>query len=215
MHACKDALKKAGISTNDLDFDFQGDEVEGTPLPPVPKDESHDSDGAVLSFFESFFSRSSNAVETAIQEMFAKLKYAGLDETQPMASSGEQFVNAIVEGHKNGAATLVLGDQNYNVTKARSDEAMANTPASTANVPLDLKCWRPDESDRENYRRIRNEEMQQVYPMFFQVVPTELDEHIAAKLNKLDAYPNIVAVVMMLHVDGVEESLKSMGWKEE
>jgi pheromone shutdown protein TraB len=131
-----------------------------------------------------------------------------------MASSGEQFVNAIVEGHKNGAATLVLGDQNCNVTKASSDEAMANTPASTANVPLDLK-WRPDESDRENYRRIRNEEMQQVYPMFFQVVPTELDEHIAAKLNKLDAYPNIVAVVMMLHVDGVEESLKSMGWKEE
>ena len=111
------------------------------------------------------------------------------------------------------AATLVLGGRNYNVTKARSDEAMANTPASAANVPLDLK-WRPDESDRENYRRIRNEEMQQVYPMFFQVVGTELDEHIAAKLNKLDAYPNIVAVVMMLHVDGVEESLKSMGWKE-
>ena len=47
-------------------------------------------------------SGSSNAVETAIQEMFAKLKYAGLDETQPMASSGEHFVNAIVEGHKNG-----------------------------------------------------------------------------------------------------------------
>ena len=54
MHA-KDALKKAGISTNDLDFDFQGDEVEGTPLPAVPKDESHDSDGTVMSFFESFF----------------------------------------------------------------------------------------------------------------------------------------------------------------
>ena len=208
---CQNALKKAGVSTHDLNFDFQGT-VEGA-LPAVPNDNDSDDSGinTAMSFLASFFSGESNAVETAIQAMFTKLKYAGLDETQPMASSGEHFVNALVEGHKNGA-TLVLGGRNYDVTKARTDEAMANTPSSAATIPLDLQ-WRPDETDRENYRRYRNE-MQRVFPIFFQVVGTELDEHIATKLNKLDRYPNIVAVVMMLHVDGVEESLKSMGWKE-
>jgi len=196
---CKKALAEAGVPTDNMNFQFE-EGVEGT-LPKVPKEEGSSS---------SFFSfSSSDAVEKAIHGMFAKLKYAGL-ENQPKAESGAHFVNAIVEGHKYGA-TLVMGGRSHAVTKERSDQAMANTASSAATTSLDLE-WRPTESDRENYRRYR-EEIKRVFPSFHQVIVPELDEHIAAKLNKLERYPSVVAVVMLLHVDGVEDNLKTMGWK--
>lgn len=108
---------------------------------------------------------------------------------------------------------IVLGGRDFYVGEARTKEAIEKTNRARASeLPaLIHEKWDANASAHTNFDIVRTLMKEQI-PAFYQVNFIEVDEHIAAKLNKLDQCQSIVAVIMLIHVDGVEENLKKMGW---
>ena len=55
-------------------------------------------------------------------------------------------------------------------------------------------------------------QLKRVAPEIYQALVAERDAYMANGLDKLNAFPVIVAVMGIAHVDGVETYLKARGW---
>ena len=169
------------------------------------------------------------AVGNAIRGMYKNIENSGF---QP----GDEFVQAIKEGQKIGAA-VVLGDQDVEVTLRRLTEALAQTdlnklidpdsdlersmkellPGGGNGSPEDFKnelsSYVETIKTRDNVKRIMAQ-LKEVAPALVQVMLTERDAYMSAGLDTLNDFSVVTAVMGLAHVDGVERNLKSMGWQQ-
>ena len=161
--------------------------------------------------------------------MYGKLGNAGF-------KPGEEFVIAVREGQKVGAK-VILGDRDVEVTLRRLSEALRQTDlrallspdseleaSMKALLPKDLPTDSSDDNfknemsayvetmkAKENVNVIMGQ-LKRVAPEIFQALVAERDAYMANGLDKLNAFPVIVAVMGIAHVDGVETYLKARGW---
>jgi TraB/PrgY/gumN family len=187
--------------------------------------------GRVLNF-------ASAAVGNAIRGMYNSLNQAGFNP-------GEEFATAIVEGQKIDAS-IVLGDQDVEITMNRLTQALAATDLNrlfSADTELqksmnellpggpggaqpelenydDPAVYRRELSEyveklksRDNVRKIMGQ-LQEAAPALVQVMLTERDAYMARGLDTLNQFECIVAVMGIAHLDGVEQNLRSKGWKQ-
>ena len=113
-------------------------------------------------------------------------------------------------------ASIVLFGRDHEIGIQRGDEAMrkSNRKAAADSVHLIRPNLEQDDLPaRSNFLAVR-QLLRDKLPVFEQVVLQELDAHTSRMLHQLDQYPCIVAVVMMIHLDGVEQELKKLGWVE-
>ena len=174
-------------------------------------------------------------VGKGIRSMYSKLGAEGFNP-------GEEFVVAIREGQKFGAA-IVLGDQDVDVTLRRMAQAFQQTdfsrllnpdseleqsmremlPTSTASSRVegisqdeafrsDLTEYVETMKSKENVKRIMGI-LKQEAPAIYQVMVTERDAYMAAGLNTLNEFAIITAVMGLAHIDGVENNLRNEGWR--
>jgi len=174
---------------------------------------------------------SANAVGNSIRGLYKKLAAEGID-------AGQEFAMAIKEGLAQGA-TVVLGDQDVDLTLQRLTSALTKTNWSkllTADESV-MKDLLPAESrkileenftsgdfntdqfrstvelvkTRENVRKIMAV-LQDTAPEIYMAMVGERDAYMANGLNRLEKFDNIVAVVGLAHVDGIEMNLSKFGW---
>ena len=171
----------------------------------------------------------SAAVGSAIKGMYGKLGNAGF-------KPGEEFVIAVREGQKVGAK-VILGDRDVEVTLRQLSEALRQTDlrallSPDSELEASMKALLPndlptDSSDdnfknemaayvetmkaKENVNVIMGQ-LKRVAPEIYQALVAERDAYMANGLDKLNAFPVIVAVMGIAHVDGVETYLKARGW---
>jgi TraB/PrgY/gumN family len=184
------------------------------------------------------------AVGKGIQSMYSDLSTAGF---QP----GEEFAEAIRAGREINA-TIVLGDQDVQITLRRLAEALSMTDmnqllnpdskleqtmsnllpsvpqamngtsvssSTMSTVNDDPTQFKRELSDfveqmksRETVRTII-QELKGVAPEIVRVMLTERDKYMANGLHTLrQSYPNVVAVMGLAHMDGVERNLRELGW---
>ena len=193
----------------------------GPPLAPAPEKQSR---GGFLQGLGAA------AVGKGIKSLYRKLGDEGFNP-------GEEFVAAIREGQKQGAA-VVLGDQDVDVTLRRMSQAFQQTdlkrllssdstleqsmrqmaPGGGTTPPLDgsmkseLTAYVETIKTKENVKQIMDI-MKQEAPAIYQVMVTERDVYMAAGLNTLDEFAIITAVMGLAHIDGVESNLRKEGWR--
>ena len=113
-------------------------------------------------------------------------------------------------------ASIVLGGRDHEIGVQRGDEAVQKSNCKAAADLVYLIRPNREQDDlpaRSNFLAVR-QLLRDRLPVFEQVVLQELDVHTSRKLHQLDQYPCIVAVVMMIHLNGVEQELKKLGWVE-
>jgi TraB/PrgY/gumN family len=173
-------------------------------------------------------------VGKGIKSMYQKLGNEGF---QP----GEEFIVAIKEGQKLGS-TVVLGDQDVDVTLRRLAQAIretdlgrlinpdseleqsmremlpvgadssSSTIKSIPNSASELTQYVEVIKTKENVKKIMAL-LKNEAPAIYQVMVTERDTYMAAGLNTLNEFSIITAVMGLAHVDGVESNLQRDGWK--
>jgi pheromone shutdown protein TraB len=138
-------------------------------------------------------------------------------------------------------AKIILGDRDVEVTLRRLTEALAKTDlkkllAADSELEENMKQLLPQDlnskdqnSDnmsteqlkyfvetvkaKDNVRLLMNN-LKAVAPEVYQAMVAERDVFMANGLDGLDQFESIVAVMGIAHVDGVENTLRSRGWKE-
>ena len=152
-------------------------------------------------------------VEKSIKAVFGQLRHAGVNEGQKV-ESWSHFVRPIQEG-LTLESTIILGGRDYAVGLQRGAQAMRKTDRKAASelVYLIRPTWNHDNTPRDNFAAVRKA-MEIKVPAFAQAMLTELDAHTAQKLNQLQQFGCIVAVVMMIHMDGIQHELKEQGWEQ-
>lgn len=201
-------------------------DVFSGPESPLPVASSSSSSSGMSNPAVAF---GSAAVGSAIKGMYGKLGNAGF-------KPGEEFVIAVREGQKVGAK-VILGDRDVEVTLRRLSEALRQTDlrallspdseleaSMKALLPKDLPTDSSDDNfknemsayvetmkAKENVNVIMGQ-LKRVAPEIFQALVAERDAYMANGLDKLNAFPVIVAVMGIAHVDGVETYLKARGW---
>lgn len=172
---------------------------------------------------------SANVVGNALRGLYKKLENEGID-------AGQEFAAAIKEGLAQGA-TIVLGDQDVDLTLRRLTRALTRTnwskllsadesvmnellPAESRKILTDdLSNFSPDQfrstvelvKTRENVRKIMAV-VQDTAPEIYMAMVGERDAYMADGLNRLEPFHTIVAVVGLAHVDGIERYLSTYGW---
>eukprot|EP00554_Chaetoceros_debilis_P010261 CAMPEP_0194109624 /NCGR_PEP_ID=MMETSP0150-20130528/9073_1 /TAXON_ID=122233 /ORGANISM="Chaetoceros debilis, Strain MM31A-1" /LENGTH=423 /DNA_ID=CAMNT_0038798619 /DNA_START=96 /DNA_END=1364 /DNA_ORIENTATION=+ len=181
---------------------------------------------------EKLLNNASKLVGNSIKGLYSKLESEGF-------SAGEEFVVAVREGLKIGS-TIVLGDQDVEVTLRRLTEALSKTDlkkllAADSEMEQNMKQLMPDSGKaiettgemsseqltyfvetikaRENVKLLMTN-LQSVAPEIYNAMVKERDEYMANGLDKLNQYDSIVAVVGIAHVDGIERFLMGRGWEE-
>jgi TraB/PrgY/gumN family len=174
------------------------------------------------------------AVGKAVQGMYSNLSNSGF-------SPGEEFAAAIRAGREIGA-TIVLGDQDVQVTLRRLAQALSVTdlqpllnpnaefektmtdllplpPAlqssSTASDPAQFKRDLSEYVERMKSRetvRTIVHELDTVAPAVVRVMLTERDAYMASGLDSLESFAKVVGVMGLAHIDGVEQNLQRRGW---
>ena len=173
------------------------------------------------------------AVGQGIRGLYSKLGSEGFNP-------GEEFVVAIREGQKQGAA-IVLGDQDVDVTLRRMATAFQQTDLSRLMNPdsaleqsmremvptsstasssspagsisnAELSAYVETIKTKDNVKKIMSL-MKNEVPALYQVMVTERDAYMAAGLNTLNEFAIITAVMGLAHVDGVETNLRKEGWR--
>jgi hypothetical protein len=183
----------------------------------------------IASIQQQAMQSSANVVGNALRGLYKKLESEGID-------AGQEFAAAIKEGLAQGA-TIVLGDQDVDVTLRRLTRALTRTnwsklmaadesvmndllPAEGRKIfTEDFNNFSPDQfrstvelvKTRENVRKIMAV-LQDVAPEIYMAVVGERDAYMADGLNRLEPFDTIVAVVGLAHVDGIERYLSSYGW---
>ena len=172
------------------------------------------------------------AVGNAIKGMYSKLNSSGF-------SAGEEFVVAIREGQKLGSA-IVLGDRDVEVTLRRLTEALAQTDLKELMNPdselersmtelLPGKPPSPDMGDAEfrqemstyvetmkakdNVRKIMKE-LKKAAPAIYTALVEERDNYMGRGLDSINQFSTTVAVMGIAHMEGVEQTLQGLGWRE-
>jgi pheromone shutdown protein TraB len=161
-------------------------------------------------------------VGSALRAMYRQLVKDGF---QP----GGEFVAAAREAQAMGT-TVVLGDQDADLTMRRLTEALVETDLyrlfnykksdmSDRFPGNDEALWKEElsvivERLLKNREHVRNSsaQLQEVAPALVRVMMTERDAYMAAGLNSLDQFNCIVAVMGLAHLDGVERNLMQKGW---
>jgi pheromone shutdown protein TraB len=173
-------------------------------------------------------------VGSAIQGMYQNMGKAGFEP-------GGEFAAAVREAQAIGA-TVVLGDQDVDLTLRRLTQALAATdlnrllndkelnrkmsdlfPGEAATPMLESSVNDPNaykDELSEFVERLKNREnvrnimaqLQEVAPALARVMLTERDAYMAAGLNSLNQFDCIVAVMGLAHLDGVERNLMRKGW---
>jgi pheromone shutdown protein TraB len=110
---------------------------------------------------------------------------------------------------------MILGGRDYDIGAQRGEEVLPKiNRADAARLVYRIRpTWKEDASPRDNYKAIR-QLLRDTVPWFEQVMMQELDAHAARKVDALEQFQSIVAVVMMIHMDGVQQQLKELGWAE-
>lgn len=183
----------------------------------------------IASIQQKAIDSSANVVGNALRGLYKKLENEGID-------AGQEFAAAIKEGLAQGA-TIVLGDQDVDVTLRRLTRALTRTnwskllsadesvmnellPAESRKIFTDdLSNFSPDQfrstvelvKTRENVRKIMAV-VQDTAPEIYMAMVGERDAYMADGLNRLEPFNTIVAVVGLAHVDGIERYLSSYGW---
>ena len=178
-------------------------------LPQVEGELTEIPDGSKSSMFSSL----DPPVHKSIQAIFGQLRLAGV-KSGDKVESWTHIVRTLQEGIIIDAS-IVLGGRDHEIGVQRGDEAMrkSNRKAAADLVYLIRPHWKDDLPARSNFLAVR-QLLRDKLPVFEQVVLQELDVHTSRKLHQLDQYPCIVVVVMMIHLDGVEQELKRLGWVE-
>ena len=159
----------------------------------------------------SIFTSLDPPVNKSIQAIFGQLRLAGVKGGDKV-ESWTHIVQTLQEGISIDAS-IVIGGRDHEIGVQRGDEAMrkSNRKAAAELVYLIRPTWKDDLPARSNFLAVR-QLLRDKLPVFEQVVLQELDVHTSRKLHQLDQYSTIVAVVMMIHLDGVEQELKKLGW---
>lgn len=174
----------------------------------------------------------SAAVGNAIRSLYSKLNSSGFN-------AGEEFIVAVREGQKIGAA-IVLGDRDVEVTLRRLTEALAQTDLkelmspdseletsmrelmpgpppsqdmSDADFRQEMSIYVETMKAKENVRKIMGQ-LKKAAPLIYQALVEERDVYMANALNSLNQFSNIVAVMGIAHMEGVENTLHSLGWEQ-
>jgi pheromone shutdown protein TraB len=188
--------------------------------------------GIVQNLRERALAAGSAAVGNAVKSMYSKLNSSGFN-------AGEEFVVAVREGQKIGAA-IVLGDRDVELTLRRLTEALAQTDLTELMSPdseleksmSELMPGPPPSQDmsdadfrqemsiyvetmkaKENVRKIMGQ-LKKAAPLIYRALVEERDIYMANGLNSLDQFSNIVAVMGIAHMEGVENTLQSLGWEQ-
>ena len=150
-------------------------------------------------------------VKESIQAVFSQLRMAGV-QSGDKVDSWSHLVQALYEGLVLDVP-IVLGGREYEIGAKRGEEVMQKTNrGEAARLVYRIRpTWKDDVSARENFRAIR-QIIRDELPLFEQVMFEELDAHAARKVDALGQFDSLVAVVMMIHLDGVEQQLKELGW---
>jgi len=169
-------------------------------------------------------------VGKGIRSLYSKLGSEGFNP-------GEEFMVAIQEGQKQGAA-VVLGDQDVDITLRRMaqafqqtdfnkllsteneyaksmDEMLPSYGSSSNSMTLDaaeLSGFVETMKNKDNVKKIMGL-LKNEAPAIYQVMVTERDAYMAAGLNTLNEFASICAVMGLAHIDGVENNLRREGWK--
>ena len=208
--------------------------VEALPLQEAPamQQEQGNPFSNFFGFRERALQAGSAAVGGAIKGMYSNLNTAGFNP-------GEEFVAAVMEGQKIGAA-IVLGDRDVEVTLRRLTEALAQTDLralmnpdseleksmnellqgpppsadmSNPNFKEEMTKYVETVKAKENVQKIMGQ-LKKAAPAIYQVLVEERDVYMANGLNSLNQFPTIVAVMGIAHMEGVEKTLESLGWQE-
>jgi len=153
-------------------------------------------------------------VEKSIKGMFGQLRFAGLKRGDEKVASWTHYVSAVEAGQRAGS-DIVLGGRDAGISKQRRDEAMRKSNRAEASelVFAVHPNWKTDLTPRENLTTMRDL-MDQKAPALYQVMFAEADAHTATKISQLTGSKSIVAVVMMIHVSGVEQQLHKKDWEQ-
>lgn len=181
---------------------------------------------------ERVLAAGSAAVGNAVRSMYSKLNSSGFN-------AGEEFVVAVREGQRIGAA-IVLGDRDVEVTLRRLTEALAQTDLkelmspdselersmrelmpgpppsqvmSDADFRQEMSMYVETMKAKENVRKIMGQ-LKKAAPLIYQALVEERDIYMANGLNSLNQFSNIVAVMGIAHMEGVENTLQSLGWEQ-
>ena len=147
---------------------------------------------------------------------------------------------AVKEGLKINSQ-IILGDRDVEVTLRRLTEALAKTDlkkllAADSELEENMKQLMPKDFNpadlqggdlnaeqlkyfvetvkaKDNVRLLMNN-LKSVAPEVYQAMVAERDVFMANGLDRLNQFESIVAVMGIAHVDGVENTLRSMGWVE-
>lgn len=206
-----------------------------TQAPMTSNPASPQLDGGSNWFQRKVLNFAGAAVGKAVQGMYSNLSNSGF-------SPGEEFAAAIRAGREMGA-TIVLGDQDVQVTLRRLAQALSVTdlqPLLNPNaefektmtdllpLPPALESSNTAASDPGQFKRDLSEyvermksretvrtivhELDIVAPAVVRVMLTERDAYMALGLDSLEAFPKVVAVMGLAHMDGVEQNLQLRGW---
>jgi len=181
---------------------------------------------------ERLLNTASQAVGNGIKGLYQKLESEGF-------SAGEEFVVSVREGLKIGS-TIILGDQDVELTLRRLTEALSKTDlrkllAADSEMEQNMKGLMPDNGKsinesgemskeeltyfvetvkaKENVKALMAS-LNAVAPEVYQAMVGERDLYMANGLDRLNQFESIVAVMGIAHVDGVERILKERGWQE-
>lgn len=173
------------------------------------------------------------AVGNAIKGMYSKLNSSGF-------SAGEEFVVAVREGQKLGSA-IVLGDRDVEVTLRRLTEALAQTdlkelmnpdselersmsellpgklpsPAdmNDADFKQEMSSYVETMKAKDNVRKIMRE-FKKAAPAIYTALVEERDNYMGRGLDSINQFGTTVAVMGIAHMEGVENTLQSLGWRQ-
>jgi TraB/PrgY/gumN family len=224
------------IEKNDLDQYSSNNKLTNTDVPLSSSSSRQSSPSVIASpppprVEKGGLQPGAALVGGALKGMYSKLGDAGF-------RPGEEFAIAIREGQTIGA-TVILGDRDVEITLQRLSEALRKTDwrvllNADSELEANMKALLPensklpsdnqDEAFREEMTtfveamkakenvKLLMEQLSRLAPEVYQALVAERDIYMANGLDKLNAFPVIVAVMGMAHVDGVETYLKSTGW---
>lgn len=170
------------------------------------------------------------SVQKSMAAVFGQLRYAGIPRTESRTKEPWcHYVAAMAANGTDATTSFVLGGRAKEIGDERSNESMVKTSRKQADelVTMIRPAWKSGATAKENYAAIRKL-LEEKVPSFSQATLQEVDAHVAEKLttdvgtNNVGsggwfggkAAVNIVAVVMMMHMTGVEEELKQRGWEQ-
>lgn len=189
-----------------------------------------------FSFKQRALQAGSAAVGSAIKGMYKKLDSSGF-------KAGEEFAVAVREGQAIGSKIVLgdrdVEETLRRLTQALTVTDLQRLLAPDSELEQAMKQLVPDNDAlltpgkedlkdaafrqefsgfvetmkaKQNVKLLMGE-LKKVAPELYQAMVAERDFYMANGLDTLNQFPQIVAVMGIAHVDGVEENLRQRGWR--